>query len=157
MAAMLAGAIRPMVGLKFVQKMSPFGENLGVEIAAGEEAPNVQGPMTPEMLKQMASNASVPFPEDGVEVGKTWTNENEIDVPPIGKATTTSTYKYSGEEQRDAVTVDVVAVDVKTEFPKSDEPNAMGMKIDVKDQSATGKLFFDAERGFWWARKSTRK
>ncbi|MEM8679276.1 MAG: DUF6263 family protein [Planctomycetota bacterium] len=147
MAAMLASAIKPMVGIKFVQKLSPYGENLGVEVVGQEDGAAGQGPMNPDMLKQMANSAQVPFPEAGVEANETWTAETEVDVPPLGKATTTSTYEYLGEEQRGDATVDVIQVAQKTDFPKSDEPNAMGMKIDVEDSSSTGKLYFNAEKG----------
>ena len=43
--------------------------------------------------------------------------------------------------------MDVIKVDQETDFPKTDEPNAMGMKMDVEDSSSTGKLYFDAALG----------
>lgn len=146
MAAMVASTMQPMIGAKFVQKMNPRGEALAPEVPEGAEN-GAPGAPSPEMLKQMLSNATLPMPEQAVEDGTTWTDETSTEVPQLGQVTINRTFTYRGEEEQDSRTVAKIDMEMDTTFGEGGA-NAMGMKMKVKSQNTEGTLYFDTDAGY---------
>ncbi len=151
MAGMLAAGIKPMIGVKFKQKLNDRGEVLDFSIPA-EVKEKLQGsPMlgqffSEDTLKETFSKTAPVLPEQAIEKGYSWDTAFAGPQTPMGKLSVTSKYTYDGEEQRGNKTLDKFNVTTTMALAAGDGAPA-GFKL--SGQSSSGTVYFDAEAGYF--------
>jgi hypothetical protein len=152
MAGMLANGIKPMIGVKFKQKMNDRGDVL--EFSVPDEvkeklgsSPMVGQLLSEDTLKETFSKTAPVLPEQEIEKGFTW--ESTYSAPEnamLGVMSVTSKYTYDGEEQRDNKTLDKFSVSTTIALKAAEgAPGA----VSLGDQSSSGTVYFDAEAGYF--------
>ncbi len=149
MAKMIEDALKPVVGVPMTQTMNTRGEILDIQIPEDAQAGLEESSMPPmgspaDMVKQMARNAAIVFPEGALGVGQTFNSTSEAKTP-MGTIKTTHEYTYRGETEFEHRKLHKFDVDMKLQFEGGE--NAMNAKFDVLEQNSTGTLYFDAEAG----------
>lgn len=152
MAGMLANGIKPMIGVKFKQKMNDRGDVL--EFSVPDEvkeklgsSPMVGQLLSEDTLKETFSKTAPVLPEQEIEKGFTW--ESTYSAPEnamLGVMSVTSKYTYDGEEKRDNKTLDKFSVSTTIALKAAEgAPGA----VSLGDQSSSGTVYFDAEAGYF--------
>jgi hypothetical protein len=146
MATQIGSVIRPMVGVKMTQKMTPRGEISDVEIpdealAGLKKSPMGESAMNADQIKEMSTKVSPIFPEGDLKIGDTWNQSSENSLP-IGKIKIDNTYKYEGTTTVDDRLAHRIGITMKMDFPAAE-----GVDIKVTDQDTKGTLFFDQQQG----------
>jgi hypothetical protein len=148
MGAQIAASIRPMIGVTFSQNMDTRGKISDVVIPEGALAgmKNQMGGMgmSADQLKEMTSKVSPVFPEEDMEIGKSWNQVSESNSP-VGTIEVDNTYKYEGTTTVGDELVHRIGIVTKMAFPA--EPNEMGMMIKVTEQDTKGTLYFSQTKG----------
>jgi len=150
--ALLAGAFKTMANAKFQTKINPRGQV--VEAAVSQEtlnrlksAPNLGqlgNMVSEEALVGIVKQTMVAFPEDAIEVGATWTDSLEMQMPQFGKVTSNSNLTYAGPTELEGKTLERINMQLTSNLV----PDASAMaKINMKDQTASGVLYFDNAAG----------
>ena len=146
MATQIGSVVRPMIGVKMTQKMTPRGAISDVQIPeealAGLKNSQVgQSAMNIDQIKEMSTKVSPVFPEEELKIGDSW-NQTSTTKMPIGSIAIDNTYKYEGTTTVDDRLAHRIGITMKMDFPKSE-----GVEITVSDQDTTGTLYFDQEKG----------
>ena len=145
-AAQMAQMIRPMVGQPMTQKMRANGEVFDVTVPAealkGMNAnPQTAGMFSEKKFQEMATKGSLVFPEPNLEVGRSWTVSQAMDMG-VMKVNTSTEYTYRGVADVDGKPMHVVVGDLTMEFPGNGGPD-----IEITEQDAAITFYFDGVAG----------
>lgn len=102
---------------------------------------------TAAVMKQLTRHTTVPLPKDGVESGKRWAEQHEVELMAMAKlvkANFINRYTYSGPTQVEGKSLESIAVAQEVEG-KADPDNPLATEVKVK--SSSGRLLFDPARG----------
>lgn len=132
-----------MVGEPFGQTMNVRGEVLAVDFSGGfERAAMVTGR---ETIDKLLESLSPVFPRNPISVGHSWTKEATTPMlGGVGSMQVTSTFTYKGREMIENRELEVIDFDMKTTLKTSEGSQAT---VEITDQSAEGKMYFDAANG----------
>lgn len=91
-------------------------------------------------LKQMNGAGVLKLPEEAVTGGSTWDQEVNIGA----QQTVKTTYTFEATEQRNGRDLEKIATKIEATLPSITNAES---KIEVKDHSGTGVIYFDNESG----------
>ena len=145
----IADILKPMVGAKFVQRMTDRGMILDLrvprEALQGMNAsPLLKQFFSDDSFKEMMMKVSPVFPGEEIEKGHSW-EANSTNATPVGNMIVDSKYIYEGEEERDGKSLAKISSTVKLSFEEGKGPAGTDIKITEQDNSGTA--FFDAQAG----------
>jgi hypothetical protein len=147
---MIAPIFKAMVGAEFTLTMTPRGEAKDVVVPqklldAVEKAGPAAGGMTPDVLKQMASQGGLVLPEKALKKGDTWTPEpNKLKMEPLGTMTVKTEATYEGEVTKDGKKLEQIALKPKMTL---EAPANATTKMTLKKQDNKGTALFDSAKG----------
>ncbi len=152
LALTLASSVEPMVGVEFMQKMSPSGEILEVSLSEAAQQKLATAPSGAQLkevlsrdgLRALLTQAATVFPTTPIQPGDTWTGSTKSQSP-IGQLLMEMKYTYRGTEVRSGQPLERIDVEMLVSFPG--KANQNGVNIRVQNQRNTGALFFDAAAG----------
>ena len=141
----VARGIRPLAGARFVVKTKPNGEVAEVIIPedVSKKLSEGSGALSEAGLREIAVSGSLQFPAKPIEVGESWTSQYQLDMPPFGKLTVSTTYQYLGEENGGGKVLD--RIKATTAVKVADATNNAGLKL--MSQESGGMIWFDTTRG----------
>ncbi len=151
-AAHLATAINPLVGVGFVQHMTNRGEVVDVDLTE-ESARAMQESAAGEQLQQLFSQdglqallgqAATVLPHHPIKPGDHWTGTSDLNSP-AGKLVMETTYTYVGTETQDGRPLERIDVEIDVDFGNG--PNALGLDVEVSEQNNKGTIYFDEQLG----------
>ena len=151
-AGMLAGGIKPMIGVKFQQKLNDRGEVMEFSVPDDVQQKLGENPMVGQLLsedtlKEMFAKTAPVLPEQEIEKGYSWESDfSAPENPMLGVMSVISKYTYEGEEQRDNRTLDKFSVSTTVAL-KAAEGTASA--VSLGEQSSSGAVYFDAEAGYF--------
>lgn len=146
-AAEMATAMKPLIGVKIVQDMDSRGQVSNVKIPEKALKDLAANPLLKQMfnedsLKQMFGQSSVVLPEKEVKKGDAWKSDMQV-KSPLGLMKINNEYQYDG---RDNQGLDKLLVKTTTAIEENaDSP--LPMKINIKDQDTSGFIMFDNKLG----------
>ena len=149
MARVLADTMSPMVGTKIVQTMNKRGQILDVTVPDEALSGLRQNPLTKQLIsdsfmKDSFATASPEFPAEALVKGQYWQSSTEM-RSPVGPMKLNNTYTYRGSKHRNGHQLERIGIKVEMEL--DEKPNALGVKIDLKDQENDGEILFDNQLG----------
>ncbi len=156
--AVLGPALKGLAKSRFTLKMTPQGELKDVEVSqetidafkALPGAGQMGGMFSKEGLVNMVKQGSHAFPEEAVQPGDQWTTKSEIDLPQVGTMNADTKLTYAGPEQVKGKQLERINLEVSTKLTPKE---GAGTQVTLKDQKATGKIYFDNRAG--WLAEST--
>jgi hypothetical protein len=145
-------ALRAVASSKFTLKMKPTGEILEVDVSEDTlkaltsfpGADQMGGALTKDGLIHMIKQGSPAMPDGPVQPGQTWKNAMEMAMGPMGQMSIQTLMTYAGSEQVNGRQLERIDMNVQTTMVPQ-EGGAISMEL--KDQKATGSLFFDNQAG----------
>lgn len=144
--AEIAQMIRPMIGKKMTQDLSPNGKisnvNVPDDMLNFGGNPAMAGLMNKKNIEEMSTRGSMEFPHPKLEQGYTWQMKAEMDMGPMKVATTTD-YKYLGVKEGQDGPLHVIEAKISMSFP----PAAAGVNVQVTEENSSGTFYFDGVRG----------
>jgi hypothetical protein len=148
--ALVGPALKALASTQFTLTMSPAGKIDKVEVSddAVKALKSIPGAgqlgamFSKEGLVKMIKQGSHHFPDGALEKGDSWTIKSENELTQVGKMVVNSKLTYAGPEQVGGKQLERIDLEVTTELPK--KGNDM---ITLKDQSATGTIYFDNSAG----------
>jgi hypothetical protein len=155
----LVAALQPLVGLDFSYHMSPRGEVTKLQLSEASKKRLAENPaaLPPgkevELLRQLVPSMLLPK-EESVSAGTTWQEEVELVELRVGRRMVTSTYEYTGSHESGGQWVADIQIRGSAELKPS--PNAP-VKVEILEESITGKVHFDPRGGFLVERSETDK
>jgi len=146
-AADMATAMKPMIGVKIVQDMDSRGKVSNVKIPEKALKELAANPLLKQMfnedsLKQMFGQSSVVLPEKEVKKGDVWKHDMQV-KSPIGLMKLNNEYHYDG---RDDQGLDKLLIQTETTI-EADADSPLGVKINIKEQDTSGVIMFDNKLG----------
>lgn len=153
-AAMLAPTIEALRSSPVRAKMTPRGELYDIEIPdalitamSRGSAGNMLGSLgTVEGYRSFLQQNSIVLPaEENLTEGHEWSSVVDTESKAGGRATTTTTYRYSGFREVDGRQFEVFEPTSQVEYSEPQDPEAA--KIAVVGQESTGEILFDREAG----------
>lgn len=143
-AAELDAVIRPMVGVKITNRMSPRGEVTDVKIPEDIAAAlqGAGGIMSAEQISEMMQKVSPVFPEQGLQEGDSWAGTSAIETP-VGKINVKSKYTYEGQVEVESRTLHSIKVEITMDIEVAEG----AARIKFGDQDSTGVMLFDNRQG----------
>ena len=141
LAESMAKGIRPLAGCRFIVKTKPSGEV--AEVIIPKEVSEGLNELSTAGLREIAANGSLKFPNKTIDVGENWTAQYDLDMPPFGKLTVSTTYQYLGEEIVNGKKLD--RIKATTAVKAAEGLSNSGLKL--KSQESTGMIWFDNTRG----------
>lgn len=153
----MGSVMKAMLGKEFTMKVSPSGEISELKLpedlskALGEERGGgrmsmMGGGMSEDAIKMMIARAVTSFPADDLDTSKTWTQDFEVKMGPIGTQQTTATYTYEGTEAKDGKNLDKIGVKMATQLELADDSD-VDIELEITEQDAQGTIWFDATAG----------
>ena len=148
----ISQSIQPLVGIEFTQSMSARGEILDVKLAPEDQAKLTKQPanvplqqiFSKDGLKTLLSQAATILPKQAIQPGYQWRSTTET-RSPMGNMHLDLLYTYKGTENRNGRQLE--RIDVQMSLGFGDDIKALGLNINVKDQTNRGTIYFDAEAG----------
>jgi hypothetical protein len=149
-AEQVVGGLEPLVGSSMIVTMNERGQTVNFEVDPALLEKMKSSSMGPsfaseDTLKNMIGHAACTFPEEGVSIGKSWTDELKT-TSATGNMTTTSTYTYDGHENVDGKALEKISVKSLIAIEPSAEA-ADPMEVQVDKQDNTGVVYFDSAAG----------
>jgi hypothetical protein len=152
MAKNLAKNMQPLIGVEFIQTMSPRGEIIDVRLSDAANAKLARAPAGAQVrevfsddgIKSLLHQAATVLPERAVKPGDQWTGVTRTQSP-VGTLVMNNVYTYRGTVKKDGRALDRIDVEVNVSFAKGN--NALGVKVDIEQQENRGVMYFDAEKG----------
>lgn len=146
-AAQMATAMKPLIGVKIVQDMDSRGQISNVKIPENALKELAANPLLKQMfnedsLKQMFGQSSVVLPEQEVKKGDEWKTDTQV-KSPIGLMKLNNEYRYDG---RDDQGLDKLLIKTETAI-EEDADSPLGIKIEIKEQDTSGFIMFDNKLG----------
>ncbi len=151
-ANQLAQNMSPLIGVEFIQTMSPRGEVLDVRLSKAAAARLAQSPASAQLqqvfskdgIKSLMHQAATVLPKNPVKPGDRWTGQTKTDSP-VGTLVMDNTYTYRGTVDKGGRTLDRIDVDVMVAFAKGS--SKLGVDVDIERQQNKGVMYFDVETG----------
>jgi hypothetical protein len=150
-AEMLKPVFDAMVGKPITLKVTPRGEitelKISEEMLAGIKKSvlsQMGGMFSEDGMKQMIGRGMLTFPAEAVSKGASWDTSLETANSVIGKQVIEMRYVYEGPEERGGRPLDKIGADMTMKFEES--PDAK-VKVNVKEQSSDGTIYFDNAGG----------
>ncbi|HEV3143048.1 MAG TPA: hypothetical protein VGZ47_04100 [Gemmataceae bacterium] len=149
----LAPTLRELLDSAFSFKMNGLGEITDIHVsgrsAKVDPAVDAQAPAGHVLP---ASNAlavrhlmpSVLLPRDPVALGTRWRQRVEFTEPLLGLRRCDVTYKYAGQEVRDATRLEKIRCDSELHFLTAKQEK---LKPDIRDSDNRGTIYFDNVAG----------
>ena len=152
MAKQLSQNMAPLIGVEFIQTMSPRGEIIDVRLSEAAKAKLSNSPASAQLrqvfskegIKSLMHQAATVLPEEPVKVGDQWSGQTRTDSP-VGTLIMDNTYTYRGTMKKDDRLVARIDVDVDVSFAKSN--NALGVDVQIQQQQSKGVMYFDVNQG----------
>ena len=152
LAKNLAENIQPLVGVEFIQTMSPRGEIIDVRLSEAANAKLARGPAAAQVrevfsedgVKSLLHQAATVLPERAVKPGDQWTDVTRTQSP-VGTLVMNNVYTYRGTVNKDGRALDRIDAEINVSFAKGD--NALGVHVEIEQQENRGVMYFDAEQG----------
>ncbi len=140
-AAALDAIIRPMVGVKITNRMSPRGEVTDVKIPEDIAAAlqGAGGVLSAEQISEMMQKVSPVFPAQGLQEGDSWAGTSAIETP-VGKINVKSKYTYEGQVEVESRPLHSIKVEIMMDIEGA-------ARINFGDQDSTGIMLFDNVHG----------
>ncbi|MEZ6096289.1 MAG: DUF6263 family protein [Pirellulaceae bacterium] len=142
----IASMLRPIIGMDIPYSMSTSGKVSDVQIDENafpdQGGQPVPGMMNAAALEEMVTKSSMEFPSEKLDVGHSWTEEQEMDMGGA-KVHTVTEYTYRGVADVDGKPLHVIDADVKMDFPDG----VQGMPVEISDEDTLGRFFFDGNEG----------
>ncbi len=146
-----AGPIfKMLVGSEITFTMNPRGEIGDIKLSdkllasfKGDEPAGAQGQFSEVGLKNMVAQMGVAFPEEGLDVGGTWTRKLAVPAGPDGQTRDVAqTYTFRGPAPAGGIGS---RIDLATRFePIKPDPN---FPVTIKAEQADGRVDFDDAKG----------
>lgn len=150
-AAIIAGGLKPLVGLKIKQTINGRGESISCEIDPAKleelKAASAGGGgqfANPDTLKNLIGQSACVLPEAAVEKGANWEDQFTAESQ-MGKMITTAKYTYEGSETLDGKSLDKIAV-VSTVAVEAGEDSQA--EVEITKQDNKGTVYFDNNAGY---------
>lgn len=148
--ALVGPALKALASTKFTLTMSPLGKIDEVEVSeeavkALQSIPgagSLGGMFSKQGLVKMIKQGSHAFPAGAIKRDETWTIKSENELAQIGKMEVLSKLTYAGPQVVDRKNLERINLEVKTTLPA--DGNSL---VGLKDQSATGAIYFDNAAG----------
>ena len=141
MAESMAKGIRPLANCRFIVKTKPSGEV--AEVIIPKEVSEGLNELSAAGLREIAANSSLKFPNKTIDVGENWPAQYDLEMPPFGKLTVSTTYQYLGEEIVAGKKLD--RIKATTAVKIAEGLSNAGLKL--KSQESGGMIWFDNTRG----------
>ena len=146
-AAVLLPLVKAVAGAPFSVRLSPLGatsdvvlpEALVKAVAARGQNSYAKEMFTEESLKAMVSQGTMQLPEKALEPGQTWEDTKGHKGMKV-----TSVYTYVGPEPEQTPRVERIEMTARVDW---NDATVAGVKINIAEQSMTGVIHFDNERG----------
>jgi len=162
MAKMMALLFDPLTKQPIKMTTSPLGKISNLKMPEGlsegikkasDAAAQVGGGMpSEEEMRDNIKEGEILFPEAAVAEGKTWSSEDTMSIPNLGKHKFKSTYRYLGKENKDGRDLDKISV---TKELKSSGDNKD--KSGLKSMTTEGTMYFDNTAGIMVENNSNSK
>ena len=138
--------IRPMIGKKMTQDMSPTGKisnvNVPEEMLPANDNPMIAAMLNKKNLEEMSTRGSMEFPKPKLELGHTWQVKADLDMGMMKVAMKTD-YTYLGVKEGPDGPLHVFEGKISMSFPQG----AAGANVDIVHENSTGTFVFDGVRG----------
>ena len=152
MAENLAKNMQPLIGVEFIQTMSPRGEIIDVrlsetanaKLAGAPEGAEVRQVFSEDGVKSLLHQAATVLPERAVKPGDQWTGVTRTQSP-VGTLVMNNVYTYRGTVKKNDRALERIDVEVNVSFSKGN--NALGVNVEIEQQDNRGVMYFDAEQG----------
>jgi hypothetical protein len=149
-ATEIAAGVRPLVGAKFTVTMDGRGDVKSVKLkpeaeqalAALPEKSQLKEMLSPQKLTDLLRVAGGLMPEKAVAAGDTWDAKSETDTP-YGKLAQETKYTYQGPASGNESLHAIAFASTAKLAPKADA----AIKLDLKEQTKSGSVEFDAAAG----------
>lgn len=147
MAALAAPMFQAMIANGYTVTMRPSGEITSVELSeelaqAFDRLPGRA--LSAEMVKQMAKQAAMAFPNEPLVLNDNWTTVNQIEAPLVGPMEIATTYTYKGPRWAEGRELEVFTPKVEL---KALGAEGLDAKVAIENKSTEGEILFDAELG----------
>ena len=108
-----------------------------------------QNPLTKQLIfdsfmKDSFATVSPEFPTEALVKGQHWQSSTEM-RSPVGPMKLNNTCTYRGSEHLNGRQLESIGIKVGMEL--GEKPNALGVKIDLKDQENDAEILFDNQLG----------
>ncbi len=152
LAKNLAKNMQPLIGVEFIQTMSPRGEIIDVRLSDAANAKLARAPARAEVrqvfsedgVKSLLHQAATVLPERAVKPGDQWTGVTRTQSP-VGTLVMNNVYTYRGTVKKNGRALERIDVEVNVSFAKGN--NALGVNVEIEQQENRGVMYFDAEQG----------
>jgi hypothetical protein len=152
MAKNLAQNMQPLIGVEFIQTMSPRGEIMDVRLSDKAHEQLARAPAGAQLrqvfsedgIKSLLHQAATVLPEQAVTVGDQWTGVTRTQSP-VGTLVMNNVYTYQGTVKKNGRALERIDVEVNVSFAKGN--NALGVNVDITQQENRGVMYFDAQQG----------
>lgn len=152
MAKNLAKNMQPLIGVEFIQTMSPRGEVIDVRLSDAANERLARAPAGPQLrevfsedgIKSLLHQAATVLPERAVTVGDQWTGVTRTQSP-VGTLLMNNVYTYKGTVNKDGRALERIDLEVNVSFAKGSNPP--GVSVDITKQQNRGVMYFDAKQG----------
>lgn len=148
-AAPFAKIFGTLVGHPSTITISPLGKVSDIKLApemlelAKQVGPGGASMVSEDSIKEMISRSMFSFPEV-VKPNQTWENTIETANPLLGKQIVVTKYTYLGPAEFEGRKVEKIGIEVDLKFEPGPEAQA---KVEIKDQSSDGAIYFDNQQG----------
>lgn len=147
MAALAAPMFEAMIEHDFTVTMLPSGKVKDVELSdelayAFDRLPG--GAMSSDLVKQMATQGQLEFPDEPLVLNDHWTVNTEVQPPQMGPMRVATEYTYEGSRRVDDRQLEVFSVSIRVEAAGSEEQET---QVTIETKSSDGEILFDAELG----------
>lgn len=144
LAQSMVPIFKALIGAEFTLKMTPTGRIRDVEVPARaldvlKASPQLGSMLSPEALKDMTAQATIPLPDKAVDVGEKWTDEKNLAGVKLKM-----TYTFEGPAELDRRKVDRISTKADMEITL---PEAEGVQAEMETGELTGEMFFDFAAG----------
>jgi len=145
----IADILKPMIGAKFVQRMTSRGLILDLRVPREALQGMNANPLLKEFFsdssfKEMMKKVSPVFPSEEIEMGHSWEASSK-NATPVGTMIIDSKYVYEGKEERDGKSLAKISSKVNLAFEEGKGP--AGTDIKITEQENSGTAFFDSQAG----------
>ena len=152
LAKNLAKNMQPLIGVEFIQTMSPRGEIIDVRLSAVANAKLARAPagaavrqvFSEDGVKSLLQQAATVLPERSVKTGDQWTGVTRTQSP-LGTLVMNNVYTYRGTVKKNGRALERIDVEVNVSFAKRNNPT--GVHVEIEQQENRGVMYFDVERG----------
>jgi hypothetical protein len=150
-ASPAAKGLKSITQSKVTLSMNSQGETANVQVVGLDGKPVVAAELVAGMfgkdgIASIISQSTYPLPKDPLAKGATWSRTLDMDVPMLGKASSTTTLTLAGPAQVSGKSLEQVNLDTTMAINPKSAANPLA-QITIKEQSDKGAFYFDKAAG----------